>query len=98
MTISIAAWIILKGATNVENGTPPGRQCEVGTSLPWLCPRCFNRAAASGRMGSSPGLKSARTFRKYFENVCKSIPGRSEERRVGKEDRARGSADRSKKK
>ena len=51
-----------------SRGTLSGRQRDCGARPPFpaVIP-CGNRAAASGRTGSSPGLKSARMLRKYLE-------------------------------
>src|SRR6266853_2813939 len=51
---------------------PSGRQRDTGLSFP---PRFRNSSAASGRIGASSGLKSARTLKKYLEKERKSSPG-----------------------
>src|SRR5215469_16468313 len=53
---------------------PCGRHLEDGLSLA-LCAFLRVNAAASGRIGASSGLKSARTLRKYLENVRGSSAG-----------------------
>src|ERR1700680_2226263 len=53
-----------------------GRQRDTGL-LPAIARFFRSNSAASGRIGSSAGLKSARMLRKYLEKVLGSSPGTS---------------------
>src|SRR5437879_1233111 len=67
--------MILKGAyaSISAPGMPSGRQLETGVIA--LAAFFRNNSAASGRMGASAGLKSAKMFQKYLEKVRGSSPG-----------------------
>src|SRR6266853_2822074 len=67
--------MILKGAyaSSSAPGMPSGRQ--LATGLIALAAFFRNNSAASGRMGASAGLKSARMFQKYLLKVRGSSPG-----------------------
>src|SRR5438309_5209342 len=67
--------MILKGAyaSISAPGMPSGRQLETGVTE--LAVFFRNNSAASGRIGASVGLKSARMFQKYLLKVRGSSPG-----------------------
>src|SRR4051812_2218868 len=58
---------ILNGRGSVKMvGAGKGRQREKGASFPYSAARCCASASAQGRIGNSPGLKSAARFTRYF--------------------------------
>src|SRR6185295_7089708 len=57
------------------NGTPPGKQWDVGIFNPIVSARLPNISANSGRNGVSSGLTSARMLNRYLVNVRGSSPG-----------------------
>src|SRR6202163_4935551 len=72
--------MILKGAYASISAARilSGRQLDTGVIA--LAPFFRNNSAASGRMGISAGLKSARIFQKYLLKVRGSSPGPTKEK------------------
>src|SRR5713226_25989 len=59
-------------------GTPCGRQFALDSSLAWVrVPRSLKSASAAGRKGTSPGLRSAAMFTRYFGPLACQIPDKS---------------------